>query len=50
MPNILIHPNSGLIEFSTGIAGGNTFNSNFTGGAFASRLSYDNFGGLNFTS
>ena len=50
MANILIHPNSGIIEFSTGTAGGGQFNPNFTGGAFASRLNYDNFGGLNFTS
>jgi hypothetical protein len=50
MANILIHPNSGIIEFSTGTAGGGLFNPNFTGGAFASRLNYDNFGGLNFTS
>jgi hypothetical protein len=50
MANILIHPNSGIIEFSTGTAGGGLFNPNFTGGAFASRLNYDNYGGLNFTS
>jgi hypothetical protein len=50
MPNILIHPNSGVIEFSTGIAGESAFNSNFTGGAFAARLNYDNYGGLNITS
>ena len=50
MANILIHPNSGIIEFSTGTAGGGLFNPNFTGGAFASRLNYDNFGGLNFRS
>lgn len=50
MPNILINPNSGLMEFTTGTAGGSSFNSNFTGGAFASRLGYDNFGSLNLTS
>jgi len=50
MPNIFINPSSGMMEFSTGIAGGNTFNTNFTGGAFAARLSYDNFGSLNLTS
>ena len=50
MSNILINPNSGIIEFSTGTAGGGTFNSNFTGGAFATRLNYDNYGGLNITS
>jgi len=50
MPNILINPNSGLIEFTTGAAGGSSFNANFTGGAFATRLSYDNFGGININS
>jgi len=50
MPNILINPNSGLIEFTTGAAGGSSFNTNFTGGALAARLSYDNFGGININS
>jgi hypothetical protein len=50
MSNILINPNSGIIEFTTGIAGGSSFNTNFTGGAFATRLGYDNFGSLNLTS
>ena len=50
MPNIFINPSSGMMEFSTGIAGGNTFNTNFTGGASAVRLGYDNFGGLNITN
>jgi hypothetical protein len=50
MPNILINPNSGIIEFTTGTAGGSTFNTNFTGGAFVNRMSYDNFGSLNLTS
>lgn len=50
MPNILINPNSGLIEFTTGAAGGSLFNTNFTGGALAARLSYDNFGGININS
>lgn len=50
MPNILINPNSGLMEFTTGTAGGSTFNTNFTGGAFVNRMSYDNYGGLNLTS
>ena len=50
MANILIHPNSGIIEFSTGTAGGGQFNPNFTGGALAARMIYDNYGGLNFTS
>lgn len=50
MPNILINPNSGIMEFTTGTAGGSSFNTNFTGGAFATRLGYDNFGSLNLTS
>jgi hypothetical protein len=50
MANILIHPNSGIVEFSTGVAGAQIFNPNFTGGALAARLQYDNFGGLNITS
>jgi hypothetical protein len=50
MSNILINPNSGIIEFTTGTAGGSTFNTNFTGGAFVNRMSYDNYGGLNLTS
>jgi hypothetical protein len=50
MPNILINPNSGIIEFTTGTAGVSTFNTNFTGGAFVNRMSYDNFGSLNLTS
>ena len=50
MPNILINPNSGIIEFATGTAGGSSFNTNFTGGAFANRMSFDNYGGLNLTS
>lgn len=50
MPNILINPNSGIIEFATGTAGASSFNTNFTGGAFANRMSFDNYGGLNLTS
>jgi hypothetical protein len=50
MANILIHPNSGTVEFSTGVAGAQIFNPNFTGGALAARLQYDNFGGINITS
>jgi len=50
MPNILINPNSGIIEFATGTAGGSTFDAGITGGSRATRLSYDNFGGLNLTS
>ena len=50
MPNILINPNSGIMEFATGIAGGSTFDAGITGGNRAARVSYDNFGGLNLTS
>jgi len=50
MANILINPNSGIMEFTTGTAGGSSFNINFTGGAFVNRMSYDNYGGLNLTS
>ena len=53
MSNILINPNSGIMEFSTGVAGGSSFipNLNFTGGSsYSARLSHDNFGGLNIVS
>jgi hypothetical protein len=53
MSNILINPNSGIIEFTTGVAGGSSFTSNviFTGGSsYLARLSHDNFGGLNIVS
>jgi len=50
MPNILINPNSGIIEFNVDRAGVSSFSANFTGGAFANRMSYDNYGGLNLTS
>lgn len=53
MPNILINPNSGIIEFATGVAGGSSFisNVNFTGGSsYSARLSHDGFGGLNIVS
>jgi len=50
MPNILINPNSGIIEFSTGIAGGSAFDAGITGGNRVARLNYDNLGGLNLTS
>ena len=53
MPNILINPNSGIIEFATGVAGGSSFIStlNFTGGSsYSARLTHDNFGGLNIVS
>jgi len=53
MPNILINPNSGIMEFSTGVAGGSSFipTLNFTGGSsYSARLTHDNFGGLNIVS
>lgn len=50
MPNILINPNSGIIEFSTGVAGGAIFEQNITSGNRAVRFGYDNFGGINITS
>jgi hypothetical protein len=50
MPNILINPNSGIIEFTTGTAGVSTFDANIISGNRAARLSYDNFGSLNLTS
>jgi hypothetical protein len=50
MPNILINPNSGIIEFTTGTAGVSTLDAGITGGNRAARLSYDNFGSLNLTS
>jgi len=50
MSNILINPNSGLMEFTTGTAGVSSFDAGITGGNRSARLSYDNFGGLNLTS
>jgi len=53
MSNILINPNSGIMEFNTGVAGTSSFipNINFTGGSsYSVRLSHDNLGGLNITS
>jgi hypothetical protein len=50
MANILINPNSGIMEFTTGTAGTSTFDAGITGGNRAARLSYDNFGSLNLTS
>ena len=50
MSNILINPNSGIIEFTTGTAGVSTFDANIISGNRAARLSYDNFGSLNLTS
>lgn len=47
MPNILINPNSRIIEFSTGIAGGSGTQPTLSG---ALLLSYDNLGGINLAS
>ena len=46
MPNILINPRSGILEFNTGIAGGAVFDTNLSG----LRMTYDNFGGVNLLS
>jgi hypothetical protein len=46
MPNILINPRSGILEFSTGIAGSSAFDTNLSG----LRMTYDNFGGVNLLS
>ena len=46
MPNILINPNSGILEFSTGIAGSSAFDTNLSG----LRMTYDQFGGVNLLS
>ena len=46
MPNILINPRSGILEFNTGIAGSSAFDTNLSG----LRMTYDNFGALNLLS
>ena len=46
MPNILINPNTGIIEFNTGIAGSSAFDTNLSG----LRMTYDNFGAINLLS
>jgi len=46
MPNILINPNTGILEFNTGIAGSSAFDTNLSG----LRMTYDNFGGINLLS
>jgi len=46
MPNILINPRSGILEFNTGIAGSAVFDTNLSG----LRMTYDNFGGVNLLS
>ena len=46
MPNILINPRSGILEFNTGIAGSSAFDTNLSG----LRMTYDNFGAINLLS
>jgi hypothetical protein len=46
MPNIFVHPNSGILEFNTGIAGGAIF-APLSG---AARFSFQNSGEINLTS
>jgi len=46
MPNVLIRPASGALEFNTSSAGASGFNSLNSG----TRLTYDNFGGINILS
>ena len=46
MPNILINPRSGILEFNTGIAGSSAFDTNLSG----FRMTYDNFGAINLLS
>ena len=46
MPNILINPNSGILEFNTGIAGSSAFDTNLSG----LRMTYDQFGAINLLS
>ena len=46
MPNVLINPNSGILEFSTGISTSSTFQ-NLSG---AARITFDGIGGLSLTS
>ena len=46
MPNILINPNSGILEFNTGIAGSSAFDTNLSG----LRMTYNNFGAINLLS
>ena len=47
MPNILINPESGLLEFNTGSASGSAFDTSLSG---AARLKFQNSGELNLTS
>ena len=47
MPNILINPESGFLEFNTGSASGSAFDTSLSG---AARLKFQNSGELNLTS
>ena len=47
MPNILINPESGFLEFNTGSASGSAFDTSLSG---AARLKFENSGELNLTS
>ena len=47
MYNIWTNPSSGIIEFNTGAASGNAFDSNLTG---AARFTFENSGELNLAS
>lgn len=47
MPNILIHPNSGILEFNTGTTGSSSLDASISG---AARLTFTNSGTLGLTS
>jgi hypothetical protein len=47
MPNILIHPNSGILEFNTGTTGSSSLDASMSG---AARLTFTNSGTLGLTS
>ena len=47
MPNILINPDSGILEFNTGSASGSAFDQSISG---AARFQFQNSGELNLTS
>ena len=46
MPNVLIRPGSGILEFNTSSAGASGLQNLNSG----TRLTYDNFGGINILS
>ena len=47
MSNIIISPQSGILEFNTGAASGSAFDTSLSG---AARLKFQNSGKLNLTS